>query len=170
MQNVPFESGGLAAAGNMKAPIFYQDAAVFAYPVGAQDYSVRDLKPQITSSAGEFSLDELTDGDLHHMRFLPPMKVGENAWIQYTFAEPTQVSSVLLSNESYGELAAFNGGGNNRSIQVSIDGIHFEEIVKVPATITSQTTVSFAPQKVKAIRLCYRSENREVWVLQPCLG
>ncbi len=159
MQNVPFESGGLAAPGNMKAPIFYQDAAVFAYPVGEQDYSIRDLKPQLSSSGGEFLLDELTDGDLHTMRFLPPMKVGENAWIQYTFSAPTEIASVVLSNESYGELAAFNGGGNNRSIQVSKDGVHFEEIVRVPPTITSQTTVSFAPQTVKAIRLCYRSEK-----------
>ncbi|MFD3274671.1 glycosyl hydrolase [Aquirufa echingensis] len=159
MQNVPFEAGGFAAGSAEKVVKHYQDIAVLAYPIASQIQSARDLKPQVSSSGGQFNLAELTDGDLHHMSYLPPMKIGEQAWIQYTFEAPTEISSVMLSNESYGELAAFNGGGNNRSIQVSADGVNFSEVVKVPPTITSQTTVSFAPQRVKAIRLCYQTEK-----------
>jgi hypothetical protein len=159
MQNVPFEAGGFATGTTAKNLEFYQDIAVYAYPVSENELDARDLNPLVTSSAGTFSLAELTDGDLHKMSFLPPVTVGENAWIQYTFSTPSEISSVMLSNESYGELAAFNGGGDNRSIQGSVDGIHFVEIAKVPPTITSQTTVSFNPQKLKAIRLCYRSDK-----------
>ncbi len=159
MQNVPFEEGGFSAGNGKKGQKYYQEIAVWAYPVDKKMRSASDLHPQLSSSAGNFSLADLTDGDLHKMSFLPPVAEGENAWIQYTFEVPTEIASVLLSNESYGELAVFNGGGNNRSIQGSLDGINFTEITKVPPTITSQTTVSFTPQKLKAIRLCYRSEK-----------
>lgn len=159
MQNVPFEDGGFSAGSGRKGAQFYQDIAVWAYPVSREDLSARDLNPQVSSSGGSFQLADLTDGDLHKMTYLPPVAVGENAWIQYTFQSATVLSSVVLSNESYGELAVFNGGGNNRSIQGSLDGTSFFEIAQVPATITPQTTISFAPQALKAIRLCYRSEK-----------
>lgn len=159
MQNVPFEEGGFSAGGGKKKPKFYQDIAVWAYPVPEKDLSARELHPLLSSSGGTFTLEALTDGDLHQMSLLPPVEIGSNAWIQYTFEEPTEISSVVLSNESYGEMAVFNGGGNNRSIQGSVDGLTFTEITQVPSTITSQTTVSFVPQKLKAIRLCYRTEK-----------
>lgn len=160
MQNVPLDNGGFGAfeQNHQKEPEFYQDVAVIAYPIPSNEQSINLLKPKITSSGGNFTIDQLTDGDLTNFSYLEPKKVGEDTWINYEFEKKTTIYGVTFANEGYGELAVFNGGGNNRSIQYSEDGINFKELKKIQGIISSQVTIAFEPIAVKAIRLIYKTE------------
>lgn len=160
MQNVPLDKGGFGAfeQNHQKEPEFYQDIAVIAYPISSKEQNIKLLQPKITSSGGNFTIDQLTDGDLTNFSYLEPKKIGEDTWISYEFQEKTNIFGVTFANEGYGELAVFNGGGNNRSIQYSEDGITFKELKKIQGIISSQVTIAFEPIAVKAIRLVYKTE------------
>jgi len=157
MQNVHLEAGGFGILEQTKAkePSFYEDIAVIAYPIVDNELSMKDLKPQLSTSGGNFSFSKLTDGDLENFDYLEPKKPGEETYIQYEFAQPTKIYGLTFANEGYGELAVFRGAGNNRFVQYSEDGVNFKELVKVPGLITSQNTLNFAPVMMKKIRLVY---------------
>ncbi|MFM6948601.1 MAG: glycosyl hydrolase, partial [Aquirufa sp.] len=157
MQNVQIEAGGFGAFEQNKAkdPEFYQDIAVIACPISSNELSMQELKPQLTTSGGNFSLDKLSDGDLENFDYLEPKKPGDETYIQYEFAQPTKIYGLTFANEGYGELAVFRGAGNNRYVQYSEDGVNFKELIKVPGLITSQNTLTFAPLMMKKIRLVY---------------
>ena len=155
-QNRPFDAGGFGIPDSKKQE-FYQDVAVIAYPISQQEIDLQSIKPVVRSSGGIFSFNALSDGNLENFSYLPPREIGEDAWIQYEFPEATEIGSVTIANEGYGELAAFNGGPQNRSLQYSLNGTDFMELIKIPGSITAQTTVSFIPLNIKYIRLCYKT-------------
>ncbi len=152
------DSGFELLGGKPEKPIeFYQDIALLAYPIKENEQSTSDLEPTITSTGGAFSLSKLTDGDLENFDYLEPKNPGEDTYIQYEFKNPTKVYGVTFANEGYGEMAVFRGAGNNRSIQYSVDGTNFIEILKVPGLITAQNTLTFNPIVIKKIRLVYKT-------------
>ena len=63
-QNVKVSSGGIMGGYVGAIPAFYQDAAVIAYRLPKNDQILKDLKPTLTSSGGNFNVDDLTDGNL----------------------------------------------------------------------------------------------------------
>lgn len=161
MQNTGIETlGGLngpMAGPPQKDPEYYQDIAVFAYPLSSKALSFSLLKPMISSTGGNFSWDQLTDGDLTNFSTLAPKKIGEDTYIQYEFPEIIDFEGLTVANEGYGELAVFRGGPENRSVLYSLDGINFRSAAQIPGTITAQTTISFPPIKAKFIRLVYKT-------------
>ena len=156
-QNVKLESGGLMGGFVGEIPSFYQDAAVLAYRVPASEQSILDLNPKITSSGGTFDLKDLTDGDLTNARMLPPKKAGEEIWIQYTFDTPQTIKAFSVAGANHVGLEDFNGGPENRSLQVSDDGVTFRKVAAVSGSIVPQNTVSIAPTTAKHFRLVYKT-------------
>src|SRR5438093_8800064 len=63
-QGLPFEQTSTLGVKTPEPPEYYEDVAVVAYRLPAADVSLSDLAPKITSSAGSFTLTQLTDGDL----------------------------------------------------------------------------------------------------------
>jgi len=161
MQNTGIEAGGglngPMAGPPLKDPEYYQDVAVFAYPLSSKAMRLFSLKPTVSSSGGNFSWEQLTDGDLTNFGTLAPKKIGEDTYIQYEFPEIIDFEGLTVANEGYGELAVFRGGPENRSVTYSLDGINFSLAANIPGTITAQTTLSFPPIKAKFIRLVYKT-------------
>jgi hypothetical protein len=79
-----------------KQPNFYQDAFVIAYRLPKDDINFSESKPKVSSSGGSFNLKDLTDGSLSNASFLPPMKVGEEMWVQYEFETPQNLKHFRL--------------------------------------------------------------------------
>jgi len=66
--------------------------------------SLAELNPKVSSSAGEFELAALTDGDLTNQVFLPAAKANRKAWIQFEFPKPVKVQSFTLVSSETGSI------------------------------------------------------------------
>ncbi|MBA4850163.1 glycosyl hydrolase [Emticicia sp. BO119] len=156
-QNVEAFGEGLSGGFVGTKPDFYRDALVIAYRIPAKEKTLAELNPKVTSSGGEFDLKKLTDGDLSKSTPLPPKAIDEDIWIQYEFDSPQTFRALSVVGANHGPLEQFNGSPENRSLQVSDDGVNFREVTKIHGSAVPQTTVSFAPTKAKYFRFVYKT-------------
>ncbi|MBL7783144.1 MAG: hypothetical protein JNM22_18080 [Saprospiraceae bacterium] len=156
-QNTLIESNLAVSDGLPKPPDFYRDAAVVAYRVPEKDKTLRELNPVITASGGTFQLDMLTDGDLATTAYLPPMQIGEQAWIQFAFDQPQTFRALTIVGGGGGPNFQFFGGGGERSLAASDDGVHFREILKIPVSGMPQNTVCFPATTARYFRVQYKT-------------
>lgn len=157
-----FQHVGLPKTGTMgeavgALPTFYQDAFVIAYRLPTTDKPITEFNPEVSASGGAFDLKSLTDGDLTNANKLPPQKIGENMWIQYAFESPQTFRAFTVAGANHTPMEDFNGGPENRTLQVSDDGVNFREIAKVSGSIVPQNTVSFPATTAKYWRLAYKT-------------
>lgn len=156
-QNVEIAEGGVSGGFIGTKPDFYRDASVIAYRIPAKEKTLAELNPKVTASGGEFDLKRLTDGDLGTSTLLPPKAIGEDIWIQYEFDSPQTFKALSVVGANHGALEQFTGSPENRSLQVSDDGINFREVVKIHGSAVPQTTVSFPPTTAKYFRFVYKT-------------
>jgi hypothetical protein len=136
-------------------PEYYADAVVVAFRIPENDYSLNELMPFVSSSGGEFSLYELTDGDIVNSTSLPSAPAGEKAWIQFEFPEAQTIQGLTISvsgggGRRFGPRAA--GGSSNRALEVSDDGETFSKVVDITGGRVAQTTMTFEPVTGKFFR------------------
>jgi hypothetical protein len=156
-KNAKIESGGIMGGFVGAIPSFYQDAAVIAYRLPKSDKSMAELNPKVTSSGGNFTLKDLTDGNLMNVQMLPPQKAGEEIWIQYEFETPQTIKAFSVSGANHIGLEDFYGGPENRSLQASDDGVTFKPVASVSGSIVPENTVSFPAATAKYFRLVYKT-------------
>jgi hypothetical protein len=156
-QNVPIEEGGISGGYVGEKPTYYQDAFAIAFRLPENELAISDLNPKVSSSGGRFNLKQLTDEDLRSTSFLPPMEVGEDMWIQYEFESPQTFKAFSISGANTTPLAEFRGNPENRTLQVSDDGLNFRVLAKVSGTTVPQHTVSFVPTTAKYWRIVYET-------------
>lgn len=154
-QDAHLEGGGMSGGFIGEVPSFYRDALVIAFPV--EEKTLTTLSPKLSTSGGEFSLDLLTDGSLAKSTFLPPMEIGEDMWIQYTFDQPQTFRAFSIAGAMNGPLAEFNGGPENRRLKVSDDGVNFRTIATVSGSTVPFNTVSIPPTTAKYWRITYET-------------
>ncbi len=153
-QNIGMETRSIGGETTVP-PDFYADAAVIAYRLPESDLSMASLNPKVASSGGNFTLSELTDGDLVKSTFLPAAKEGENAWIQFEFAKPLTMQALTIVGGSAGGM--FGPARNNRQLEVSNDGKEFQKVLDIPQGSLSQKTLSFNPTEGKFFRFCWKT-------------
>jgi hypothetical protein len=156
-QNVEINKGGFLNAFVGEIPHFYQDALVVAYRLPQNDALFTDLKPKISSSGGNFNLQDLTDGNLTNATFLPPLKVDEDMWLQYEFETPQTFKAFSIAGAIQTAMQDFDGVPLNRSLKVSDDGLNFREIAQLSGSIIPLNTVSIPPTTAKYWRMAYKT-------------
>lgn len=157
IQNQTAETATIMGGATKPPPTYYQDAAVVAYKLTSNDRPLTSLNPKVTSSGGNFSLADLTDGNLMNAQQLPPGKVDEEIWIQYSFDTPQTFKAFTVSGANHIPLEDFNGGPLNRWLRVSDDGVQFREVVALTASIVPQNTMGIPATTAKHFRLVYKT-------------
>ncbi|GAB3641192.1 glycosyl hydrolase [Spirosoma arcticum] len=161
-QNVALAADAFGGAVS-EVPGYYADAAVIAYRVPAAEKTISSMNPKITASGGTFSLAELTDGDLAKARELPPVEVGQDAWIQYEFDSPQTIKAfTIVGSAPAGPLAEFRGMPDNRMLKVSDDGTTFRDVVIIRGSTIPQSTMAILPTTAKYFRFTFKTEKPEV--------
>src|SRR4051812_5275739 len=118
-QDIPVREENFGLATKAPAPPqFYEDVAVVAYRIPSTQVSLQELAPKITSSAGEFTLTQLTDGDLSTTNLLPSDSVKGFAWIQYEFAQPQIIKAVtVVGGGDKGPFGYYGEKAEDRSLE-----------------------------------------------------
>ena len=169
-QNVQVSKAGFLSAFIGDIPSFYQDALVVAYRLPANDKIFTDFRPKVSSSGGSFNVKDLTDASLTNSVFLPPMKVGEDMWIQYEFETPQTFKACSIAGAIQTGMQDFDGGPLNRTLKVSDDGVNFREIAQLSGSIVPSNTVSFPPTTAKYWRIAYKTLPQPVNIFAAMAG
>ncbi|HEV2711107.1 MAG TPA: glycosyl hydrolase [Edaphobacter sp.] len=152
----------MGAMGGAKAPPppvdFGADSVVIAYRMPADEISMAELKPKVTTSAGNVADPSLLwDGDLNHSVEFLAAAPGQKSWIQFEFAKPQSIQAVSFAMGGPGDpLAQFQGEtGQGPVFEKSDDGVTFQEIVRIPTAGAVQHTLSFQPVTARFFRLSF---------------
>ncbi len=160
-QNLPLAEGMMGGpAENTEPepkPEFYVDAAVYAYRLPESDQSLKELGAKVTSSGGNFTLEQLTDGDLVESSTLPEAKI---SWIQYELSEPVSMQAITLVGGGGGGM--FMSGGPTRSLESSNDGVNFAKVMDLSSGSVDQTTLTFPPTTAKYFRVVWETQPVQV--------
>ena len=141
---------------NLQVPTFYKDIAVVAYKLPGNNISQQSLNAQITSSAGHFDLEQLTDGDIACTNTLPVDSVTKTAWIQFEFAHSQTVKSITIASD-YRDRTVNSDRNQEKgaALQISDDGIDFHSVCLLSPGRAAQQTVSFEPVSGKFFRVLF---------------
>ncbi len=146
-------------------PELYRDAAVIAFPLPPDEAGEDAQKPQITCSCGPIDASALTDGSFGHVVEVPFAKGDETAWVQFAYAEPKTVQSILLGA---GAAAAFSGPALPAGkIEASDDGQIWRTLVDLPGGRSvgsvnfSVRTYAIEPVKARYYRLTFVAPRRD---------
>jgi hypothetical protein len=111
---------------NGPPPTFYGDSAVIAFRTPADEMSMEELNPKVTTSTGEINGAQLWDDNLSTVA---SVQAGTNgiAWIQYEFAQSIKARAVTV--------IAQGRGVPYGQIQVSDDGTDFRTVAEMPGAV-----------------------------------
>jgi hypothetical protein len=135
-------------------PHYYKDICVLAVRMPDGYVSLDLLQPRISSSAGSFSLAQLTDGDLVESVGLPYGEPGGKSWIQYEFDEPQTIYAV--------DVVAGGAGGGRRGpqgplpvLECSDDGQSWQTVTEISGAAAGMSALSFPAVTARYFRLSY---------------
>jgi len=150
-QNIPLRNTGEGGQ-NIE---FYKDALVVAYRVPETDITLSELNPKVTSSGGIFNTAMLTDGDLKNSVYLPPVMVGEKAWVQYEFSAPQTIQALTIMGGGYAGMWGRGADPDVRALEASDDGKNFRIVTDIPISGIEEKTLCFEPVTAKYFRFTF---------------
>ena len=138
---------------------YYEDIAVLAYKLPEKEVPMSELKPKISSNAGSFTLEQLTDGDLASSQ---PLHAGRNgvSWIQYQFRDLQTIKAVTVVDGRVRSQWGAPVETSSKYLAVSNNGINFSKVLDIPNSSALAQTVSFEPVTGRYFRVVFR--NNEV--------
>ena len=131
---------------------YYQDIAVLALKVPADDIPLSAMDVKVTCSGGDFTLAQLAGEEISDGKLLTPDASG-NAWITYEFPEPASFRAVSTVDGRVRNWPYLFPAAWNVVLEKSDDGVDFSEVTKVPSTSCGRSTVSFPEAKARFFRL-----------------
>jgi len=157
-QNLPIPEEIFSLSEKTAAPPeYYEDVAVVAYRIPAANVAMNDLNPGITSSGGKFSLTQLTDGDLAATNLLPSDSLKGYAWIQYEFAQPQTIKAISVVGGGSRSPFGLTGESEDRSLEISDDGVNFRRISFLPLGVIPQQTITIPATTAKYFRVTFKN-------------
>ncbi len=149
----PFDvAGKMQNMTNKSTERFYKDIAVLGLRVPEEDRPLCGMDVKVTSSGGDFTLEQLSNEDLADGVLLPEGKEGY-AWITYEFPEPVSFRAVSTVDGRTRNWPYLFPATLEIALEKSDDGKAFTEVVKVPSTSCRRSTVSFPEAKARFFRL-----------------
>lgn len=157
-QNLTVQPGLGEAPDPSKLPVFYKDVAVVAYKLPEADKSLSDLGAVVTSSGGNFTLQQLTDGDLATTVLLPKDSAKGFGWIQFAFPQPQTIKAISMVGG--GNPGVFGFGADpkdSRKLEASDDGVNFKLVAVIPPGAILQQTIELTATTAKYFRVTVKN-------------
>ena len=144
--------GGLYAPVFERLPQWYQDIAVVAVRLPEEEKSLAELGASVTCSGGDFTVEQLTNGDINDGGELATNPGGTHSWIQYSFHQPVTIRSFTLVGGQVQDQFDANRHTDNLLLS-SQDGKEWKEVCKVPSSFLPQITVDIPETTAPYFRL-----------------
>lgn len=149
-----FQNGAMAGRGTGADIEFYEDVSVIAVKLPDSQLSAAERGAVLTSSGGDFTLAQLTDGDVRQGVLLPSDEKNGFAWIQYAFPEPVTVRSLSVAGLPGSGFGGPGGGGASANfLECSDDGVTFTKVCDLRGGSMAQSTLSVPETTARYFRL-----------------
>jgi hypothetical protein len=162
-QNLAKTAGFGESAEDVNHHDFYKDIAVVAYKLPDADKSLKELNTVITSSGGNFTLAQLTDGDLAATNLLPRDSAAGFGWIQFAFPQPQTIKAITMVGG--GNPGIFGMGADprdSRKLEISDDGVSFRFVCIIPPGAILQQTITISATTAKYFRVTVKNPPKPV--------
>jgi hypothetical protein len=157
-QNLPVQAELGDMSEHKELPVYYKDISVIAYKLPEADKSLIELNATVTSSGGNFNLQQLTDADLATTSLLPSDTTKGYAWIQFAFAQPQTIKAVtIVGGGDKGPFGLFGELKDTRSLEVSDDGQNFKWVCYIPAGNVLQQTINIPATTARYFRVSFKN-------------
>jgi len=156
-QNIPMQPYGERKIDITKGLLFYKDIAVVAFKLPPADRSLSDLGAVVSSSSNNFTLAQLTDGDLQTGVLLPNTAEGYG-WIQFAFPQPQTIKAITMVGG--GNPGMYGKGADpvdSRTLEASDDGVNFRFITHIPPGATLEQTINIPATTAKYFRVTIKN-------------
>ncbi|HZW71664.1 MAG TPA: glycosyl hydrolase [Hanamia sp.] len=157
-QNIPMQPGFGERVDASKLPIYYKDVAVVAFKLPQSDKSLSELAVVVTSSGGNFSLQQLTDGDLSKTNLLPRDSAAGFGWIQFAFPQPQTIKSItMVGGGNPGMFGRGSDAKDSRKLEASDDGVNYKFVCTIPPGAVLQQTINVPTTTAKYFRVTVKN-------------
>lgn len=154
-----------------KLTTFYKNVAVVAFKLPEADKSLSDLGAVVTASGGNFTLSQLTDGDLGTTSLLPKDSIPGFAWIQFIFPQSQTIKAITMVGG--GEPGMFGQGAaapDSRTLEASDDGVNFNFVSHIPPGAILQQTMAIPVTTAKYFRVTVKNPPVQFNALAAMVG
>lgn len=148
---------------HLKQNDFYKDIAVVACKLPVADKSLSDLGAVVTSSGGNFTLAQLTDGDVGITNLLPRDSAAGFGWIQFTFPQAQTIKAITMVGG--GNPGVFGMGADakdSRKLEASDDGVNYKLIAIIPPGAVLEQTIAIPATTAKYFRVTVTNPPKPV--------
>jgi len=157
-QNIPMQPGFGETSDVSKLPKFYKDVAVVAFKLPGTDKSLTDLGATVTSSGGNFSLQQLTDGDLSTTVLLPRDSAKGFGWIQFAFSQSQTIKAITMVGGGNPGVFGFGADAkDSRKLEASDDGVNYRLVSVIWPGAILQQTIAIPPTTAKYFRVTIKN-------------
>ena len=170
-QNIIKQPGFGETVDPSKLSLFYKDVAVVAFKLPEADKSLSELNAVVTSNGGNFTLQQLTDGDLATNILLPRDSVKGFAWIQFAFPQPQTIKAITIIGG--GNPGVFGQGADakdSRALETSDDGANFKFVCYIPPGAVLQQTIAVPATTAKYFRVTVKNPPPQFNALAAMVG
>lgn len=157
-QNIIMQAGFGETIDVSKLSVFYKDVAVVAFKLPEADKSLNDLGATVTASGGNFSLQQLTDGDVNTNVLLPRDSATGFGWIQFAFPQVQTIKAITMVGG--GEPGVFGFGAaakDSRKLEACDDGINYKFVCVIPPGAILQQTINIPATTAKYFRITVKN-------------
>lgn len=151
-QNVPTATNATSFMEVKEEQQWYKDLYVMAVRRNKDDKTMAEMKAKVSSSGGNFTVDQLTDGDLATASYLPQT---DDTWIQYQFPKAQTIKALSIVDgyvrSEWGGVAA----PVMKHLEVSNDGKNFHRVCDIPDGGAAQQTIEIEPTTAKYFRVVF---------------
>lgn len=154
-QNIPLAESSSTFSFSSSKDKYYRDIAVIAVRLNKVEKTMAELAAKITSSGGNYTLEQLTDGDLNNSVLLPRDDKKGYAWIQYEFEKPQTIKALSVVDGNLRNEWACAPPFISKHIEVSDNGKDFRRIFDVPHGGASRQTIDIPVTTAKYFRVIF---------------
>lgn len=139
---------------------YYSDIVVVAMRLQDEDKSLRELGATVSSSGGNFTLEQLTNDDLNDGISPSADEDDEYAWIQYEFADTVTFKAMSLAGGDIRSHWRLTDASYDNKLLCSDDGVNFREVCKIPSGSVSQQTIDITSTTARYFRLMLKRQKK----------
>ncbi len=157
-QNIPKQPEFGTSSETEAAPAYYKAVAVIAYKLPDADKTLSDLGATVTASGGDFTLPQLTDGDLGKTSLLPPIPLTVMHGYNFRFPQPQTIKAVTVVGGGNAGNFGFGGDAKDaRTLEAGDDGINFKVVCPIPIGAVLQQTITIPETTAKYFRITIKN-------------
>lgn len=139
-----FQNGAPAGRGEANTQKeYYEDIVTLAVKLPDSNRTMSQLGAKVTSSGGQFTVEQLTDGDIAASSMLPS-NGNEDAWILFEYPEAQTVRSATIAGLSGAVLESSDDGKNFVKVCNLAGGRTVQSTIAIPATTARYFRVKVA--------------------------